>query len=265
MNHFAWLIVLLTFATTPAFCTTVVQAPAHHVTVHKRHAQKGAGSQVHASMPSTRQPKKANPVALTGGLIYQEVEVPAPTTPAEVQGKCDAAPAPITKPSEQKAIMVPQGKIEKIMDVQRSSGFHWIGFLKALSLIPRTFGMMERSWVSDVTQQQSLQLADAITVYLAKQAPPQSTVLLLAPPPKAQAGNPLTPALINSLRKSGFGLVESKRQALDAQVLQYQVSRLNGGLIVQLQFNKVEANRFYCINASNDLVAGSPFCVREVR
>lgn len=92
-----------------------------------------------------------------------------------------------------------------------------------------------------------------------------SSTLLLAPPWKGQAHNALTPALDDSLRKAGFGLVDSKSQAQNAQVLRYQVSRLDDGVWVQVQLNKTEADRFYSLDASHSLVADAPFSVREAQ
>jgi hypothetical protein len=69
--------------------------------------------------------------------------------------------------------------------------------------------------------------------------------------------------LNNAFRKTGFGLVESKKQAANAQDVRYQVSRFNNGLWLQLQLNKVEANRFYSLDADNKIVGDAPFSVRE--
>jgi hypothetical protein len=126
--------------------------------------------------------------------------------------------------------------------------------------------IIDRSWVTDVTEEQSTQLADSITAYVAahtKASSPDLTILLLAPTPREQANNPLTLALNNAFRKSGFGLVESKEQAGNAQDLRYQVSRFNDGLWLQLQLNKVEANRFYSLDSDNKIVGDAPFSVRE--
>ena len=103
--------------------------------------------------------------------------------------------------------------------------------------------------------------------YVGKKAAVESTTILLAPTERLQADNPLTPALSNSLRKSGFALVESKTQASNAQVLRYQVSRLDDGVWVQLHLNQEEANRFYSLDASNRSCSGCPIlCSRgEVR
>jgi hypothetical protein len=124
----------------------------------------------------------------------------------------------------------------------------------------------DRSWVTDVTEAQSTELAESIVAYVAahtKASSPELTILLLAPTPREQANNPLTLALNNALRKSGFGLVESKEQAANAQDLRYQVSRFNDGLWLQLQLNKVEVNRFYSLDADNKIEGDAPFSVRE--
>jgi hypothetical protein len=136
-----------------------------------------------------------------------------------------------------------------------------------LKLVPRRnwSGIAERSWVSDVSREQSLQLADSIASYIGQKASVESTTILLAPPERLQSENPFTPALSNSLRKSGFALVESKNQASNAQVLRYQVSKFDDGVWVQLHLNQEEANRYYALDASNSLVVDAPFCVREVK
>jgi hypothetical protein len=195
-------------------------------------------------------------------ILLSFATTPALSTTAD---KSAAAHPSTAKPVEQ-AVMTPlQNKVEVTSEGQRSASSHWIAVLKTffLDISLRNTGR-ERSWVSGINEEQSLQLAASIADYIAKQVPTVSTILLLAPP-KAQANNPLTPALNESLRKSGFAIVDSKRQARDAHVLLYQISRLNGGFLVQLRLNQTEANRFYSLNSVQGLVASAPFSVRQVQ
>lgn len=272
MNRFTCFALLLPLATAPApaFSAVDVRFSPHKPYTPKRHVKREPGVRqhmvvqtIHSKPPAPQAVEKTKSVPLTGRLIYQEV-LPAATSTLPVIND-DIKLNSLEQP--QATTMQPDVKIPS--PDTHTHGFHWTNFLKLLSLDWASHrvdsGIRERSWVSDVNQEQSLQLADWIAAYIAKQAPTESTILLLAPPPRAQAYNPLTQALNDSLRRSGFGIVDSKRQAPDAQILRYQVSRLNGGLWVQLQLNQTEANRFYSINVTNSLVAEAPLSVREVR
>jgi len=276
MNRFTCFALLLPLSMTPAFSAVDTKLSPHSSSAAKRHVKTHPGVRKHtvvqanhSKSPVHQAAESPKSVPLTGRLIYQEV-LPAATPTAPVtEDDLDLRAETKTNSLERSQATTTQVDVKTYPPATHAHGFTWTNFLKLLSLdwAPHRVnpGIRERSWVCDVTQEQSLQLADWIAAYITKQAPTESTILLLAPPPRAQASNPLTLALSDSLRRSGFGIVESKRQAPDAQVLRYQVSRLNGGLWVQLQLNQTEANRFYSVNVSNSLVAEAPLSVREVR
>ena len=259
MNRFTCLSFLLLLATAPAFSAPAAKRSAYHTAASRRHIAKKAVVQHHVVAHPILTGEKAQTGAFTGRLIYEEPQEEVTSTPPVIQPKSASGemsskgleqPQSTKTPDEVKQTSPPRAL--KASSVE----------LSTKRLDP---GIAERSWVSDVTMEQSLQLADLIAAYVAKQVPPDSTILLLAPPQTVQAHNPLTPALNYFLRKTGFGLVESKEQAPNAHVLTYQVSRFNEGLWLQLQLNHSEVNRFYSLNAANSLVADAPFCVREDR
>jgi hypothetical protein len=257
MNRFTCLIFLLLLATPPAFSAPAAKRSAYHTAANGRHIRKKAVVQQHAVAHPRLTSEKAQTDAFIGRLIYEEPQAEVTAAPPVIQPKSDSV--------EMTSNGLVQPQTTKTTDeIKQTSAART---LKASSVELSTKrldpGIAERSWVSDVTMEQSLQLADLIAAYVAKQEPPDSTILLLAPPQTVQAHNPLTPALNYFLRKTGFGLVESKEQAPNAHVLTYQVSRFNEGLWLQLQLNHSEVNRFYSLNAANSLVADAPFCVRE--
>ncbi len=259
INHFLCLFLLLPLAIAPAFPATTATKTSYQRPVAKHPIKRKRRTQYHHS-PIVHKPaidNSAKPAPLAGQVIYQEVCLPVtPTVPAT----SGSISPPTTEPLEQSQVKVEQP--EKSSVVKHEADNHIV----TLSTYHRiTTGIKERSLVNDVTQEQSLQLANAIAAYVAKQVPIESTTLLLAPPQISQANNSLTPALNDSLRKIGFGLVEAKCQAPEAQVLRYQVCRLDDGLWVQICLNQTEANRFYSLDLNSNLVADAPFSVREAQ
>jgi hypothetical protein len=211
-------------------------------------------SGMNANMP-------VRPTTLMGQLVYDEVEPPAPD---QLAGTEESYSSPSTNVAEQ----IPEQEVPVLKQgTTRFSGSRRPAPLKGLSSDSGSCRSLtsEQSWVTELTEAQSSDLADSIAAFLARVVPAESTIVLLAPPPKQQRNNPFTSALGHSLRLRGFGLVEAREQAPDAKVLRYQVSAIDGGLVVQIRFNQIESNRFYSWDSSNGHVAIAPFCVREVR
>jgi len=260
MNRLVCLIALLPLVTSPAFCAVPPKNAVLHKSTYRRHVRRKPVAQhkiaVHSS-PAVC--PKAKPSPLLGQVVYEVAPKQASAIPPVVE----------TTPKAMHESDNRFGQTQPPSTETEPETNPIANVLKAcfLRLVPhRNYaGTSERSWVSDVNREQSLQLADSIASYVGRKASVESTIILLAPTERPQADNPLTPALSNSLRKSGFALVESKSQASNAQVLRYQVSKLDDGVWVQLHLDQEEANRFYALDASNGLVANAPFSVREVK
>jgi hypothetical protein len=259
MNRLVCFIALLSLAMSPALCATPTKYTPQNRSVHKRYVRKKPVVQHKVAVHSSPVCPPANVSPLVGQVIFEAAPPPASALQPVIEIRPKAMPEPdnrIEQPESARAKS--EMETNPVASVLKACFFR---------LVPHRIntGTSERSWVSDVNHEQSKQLADSIVSYVGKRAAVESTSILLAPTERLQADNPLTPALSNSLRKSGFALVESKTQASNAQVLQYQVSRLDDGVWVQLHLNQEEANRFYALDASNNLVADAPFCVREVK
>jgi len=74
--------------------------------------------------------------------------------------------------------------------------------------------------------------------------------------------------LAEQLRAIGYGVIETdhtQEHISDPHVvlLRYLVSRLDDGVILQLQYRNIEANRFYPRIAGGGLALAAPFAVRE--
>jgi hypothetical protein len=224
-------------------------------TVQKSHA-KAIKRTVATKKPRVQQHYSFLPPAkpLVGMVVIQQRTLPPillPTPPLpEAKQTIDAAP------KLNATIQLPPAQPRKTAHFQFWKPWELFG------LGQHPTGISERSWVSDVTPAQAAQLAQAIAGFAARQLPAESTSLLLAPPERGQIHNILTPLLQDQLRKSGFALVTSKSQDPKARICQYQVSRLENGILVRINFNHQQASRFYHLSESNALIASFPFSVR---
>lgn len=113
----------------------------------------------------------------------------------------------------------------------------------------------------------SLMAYDAAN-YLTTVLPPAQTTLILDPP-QATQGNFLTPTLEAALRSKGYAVFELSNtpspsmQPLKGVQLRYLVSPLDTGVLLRLQYEGVEAARFYPRNKDGVLTDGAAFTVRE--
>lgn len=109
-------------------------------------------------------------------------------------------------------------------------------------------------------------LASDAADYLSRPLPPAKTTILLDPP-SSSAMDTLSPALMEQLRARGFGVVEApkKKEAAPADVVpvRYLVSPLEAGVILRLQYQSVEAARYYPRATNGALIGAAPFAVRE--
>ncbi|OHV78536.1 hypothetical protein [Rhizobium sp. LCM 4573] len=119
------------------------------------------------------------------------------------------------------------------------------------------------SYVSpELTPLDAQLLAADSASHLSGALPAAKTTLVLDPP---AGGDRLTPAMMTKLRDAGFGVVEAKNgdQQVQGVALRYLASPLENGVVLRLQYEGVEASRFYPRTASGALASASPFTVRE--
>lgn len=108
-------------------------------------------------------------------------------------------------------------------------------------------------------------IADDAASYLTHPLPPARTTLVLDPPQRVQ-GNVMTPTFEAALRSKGYAVTELNRHPSakpKGVQLRYLVSPLDSGVLLRLQYEGVEAARFYPRAASGALTIGAPFTVRE--
>ncbi|MBD8483925.1 conjugal transfer protein TrbH [Pseudomonas coleopterorum] len=118
----------------------------------------------------------------------------------------------------------------------------------------------------EVTAADAQTLAADTVAYLSDPLPPARTTLVLDPPTHAKH-DALTVAMLNALRARGYGvsIVDPKTGVPAGQgtPLRYLASPLYSGMVLRLQFQGVEASRFYPRTASGKLVpADADFMVR---
>lgn len=114
----------------------------------------------------------------------------------------------------------------------------------------------------EITAPDSVVLAADTTDYLRTIYPAANTTLALEAPAD-KAANALTPALNVALRDAGFAVLEAAGNAQEGQRIRYLVSLLDHGVALRLQYQGVEATRFYHRDTNGGLVAAAPFTVRE--
>lgn len=115
-------------------------------------------------------------------------------------------------------------------------------------------------------------LAADVATHLRSALPAARSTLALQP---TGATDAFTPVLAEKLRAAGYGVAASAEathggdgaQPAAGQtreiVLRYLVSPFDAGVVLRLQYQGVEASRFYSRTAGGALGAGSPFTVRS--
>lgn len=114
-------------------------------------------------------------------------------------------------------------------------------------------------------------LAEDAAAYLSNSLPPAKTMLLIDPPSTRSGADLLTSAMQVALREKGYGVLVISPQSGDPKeksdlpsgtALRYLASPLENGLLLRLQFQKIEASRFYHRNTEGTLLPnGFPFTV----
>lgn len=136
--------------------------------------------------------------------------------------------------------------------------------LSACASMPRDVSFV----APEITPADSATLAADTAQHLATALPPARTTLLLQP----AKTDVLTAALLRQLIDQGFGVIEADPLAKgeqsapsDAVSLRYLASPLDAGVVLRLQYQGIEASRYYPRAADGSLVTAAPFTVREAQ
>lgn len=120
----------------------------------------------------------------------------------------------------------------------------------------------------EITANDARVLAADAAIQLSRPLPPAKTTILLDPPPSSQ-NDVMTPAMIEQLRATGYGVVNANASPdknappVEGVSVRYLVSPLASGVLMRLQYQGVEAARFYPRGTDGALVEAAPFTVRE--
>ncbi|MCD2514663.1 conjugal transfer protein TrbH [Comamonas endophytica] len=124
---------------------------------------------------------------------------------------------------------------------------------------------------SNINAADAITLANDAAVYLSKSLSPAKTMLVIDPPPTRNVADELTPAMQTALREKGYGVLilstknPEKKEKADppaGTALRYLASPLETGVLLRLQFQGIEASRFYQRNKDGALLPnGFPFTV----
>ena len=153
---------LLPLVTSPAFCAVPPKSAPLHKSTYRRHARRKPVAQHKIAVHPSPVCQKANPSPLLGQVVYEVAPKQASAIPPVVE----------TTP---KAMQESDNRFEQtqppLTDTETEAN-PIANVLKAcfLRLVPHrnSAGTSERSWVSDVSREQSLQLADSIASYVGR-------------------------------------------------------------------------------------------------
>lgn len=119
----------------------------------------------------------------------------------------------------------------------------------------------------EITANDAQMLAVDAAQWLSRPLPPARTTLVLNAPATPQS-DVMTPVLTEQLRATGYGVVQVSSQQRgntppEGVTVRYLVSPLRAGILMRLQYQNVEAARFYQRGTDGSLVGAAPFTVRE--
>lgn len=117
-----------------------------------------------------------------------------------------------------------------------------------------------------ITSNDAQMLAQDSADHLADLLPPARVTLVLDPPAKISHDS-LTVTMFSALRKKGYGIatIDSKTQSssdTESVHLRYLASTLDSGILLRLQYQNIEAARYYPRASDGQLLIGTPFMVR---
>lgn len=122
----------------------------------------------------------------------------------------------------------------------------------------------QHSWVSPVAEQIADPVAGAIAEWLAEAVPPARSTLLVVPVARQQQGNKVTAALMDALRRKGFGLATSREASPSAHVVRYAVTPIfDRHLVIRVQLDDAEAARLFYRDARGGLRPAAALTIRE--
>ena len=119
------------------------------------------------------------------------------------------------------------------------------------------------SYVDKMTPEEASVISQSITKFVAKELPVASTTLALMPP-TGKGSAILTPILTYDLRHRGFAVAQNGEPQKNIHSLQYIVTTFNNGILLRLQFDNIEASRWYSKDALGVISSDNePFAVRK--
>jgi len=121
----------------------------------------------------------------------------------------------------------------------------------------------------EITPADALTLANDTIAHLTETLPPAHTILVIdAPKITAKQTDTLTPTMIEQLRKRGYGVMEADKkngpQNEQGTILRYLATPMDNGVILRLQYQHIEASRFYPRGADGTLLMNTPFATRDM-
>jgi hypothetical protein len=120
----------------------------------------------------------------------------------------------------------------------------------------------------NIAASDAAKLATDTTAWLVEALPPAHTTVIIDPPTYNPQDDVLTPAIMQSLREAGYGVIELEENALslpNGVVVRYLVSPITDGLILRLQYKNIEAARIYARGDDGALGSTAPFTVRSAQ
>lgn len=144
----------------------------------------------------------------------------------------------------------------------------FILLMGAALLLSGCTGMFRKPYISrGVSEADAAAVAVEMAAYIGRIHPPAQTIIAIDLPRLARWRDPVAPVLAESLRRSGFAVMESDTGVavpVNAHLVSYAVSAWPDGLSVQITMDGTIASRWYVRGAGGGLIAVSPFAVREV-
>ncbi len=108
-------------------------------------------------------------------------------------------------------------------------------------------------------------IANDSVAHLAKAFPPAKTTIIIDP----KRNDILTKTLQEKLALQGFGVVELKNikateEVAQGTLLRYISTPIEYGYALRLQYNNIEATRYYPRTTAGDITPVAPFIIREL-
>ena len=130
-------------------------------------------------------------------------------------------------------------------------------------------GMLRKPYISKgISESDAAVVAIEMAAYISSRHPPARTAVALELPKFARWRDPVAPVLAESLRRGGFGVMETDSGVAVpayAKRVSYAVTAWPDGVSVSIDVDGVVASRWYVRSPSGGLLAQSPFAVRELR